>query len=133
MSFADGAKAQDKAKAAVRHTGLIRMGHDARIEQRRGFKRILIEKVGPHQLPLHLGERSMIGKRLLHLLSAYFERLQQIAVAPQKILQHVGQLSGGGRGIEREHPLHNMIGAGLVRRIEIARFGCRFEWTNDDP
>ena len=34
-------------------------------------------------------------------------------------------------GVERENPLDDMVGAGLVRRIEVARLGGRLERPND--
>ena len=68
MPFADRAHAQNEAAALHRGAGLVEMCHDARIEQRRRLEGILVEKVGPDQLPLHLGERGvsqwLVGKRM---------------------------------------------------------------------
>ena len=52
MPFADGAKAQDEATAALRRARLIGMGDDARIEQRRRFEGILVQEIGSDQLAL---------------------------------------------------------------------------------
>ena len=117
MTFADGAKAQDETKAPVRRSGLIRMCHDARIEQRGRFERILVEKVCAHQLALHLRKRGMVGKRLFHFLGARLEHLQQVSVPAQEILKNVGQLIGRCLRIERQNPFDNMVGAGLVRWV----------------
>ena len=50
-----------------------------------------------------------------------------------EILKHVRQLAGRGLRIEIQNALDDMIGPGLVRRIEVARFRRRLERTNDDP
>ncbi len=75
MTFADSTKAQDKAKAAVRYSGLIRMRHDARIEQRGRLERILVEEIGAHQLTLDSRERGVVGKRVFHFFGARLENL----------------------------------------------------------
>jgi hypothetical protein len=49
-----------------------------------------------------------------------------------EILQDIGKLVGNGVGIERENPIDDMIGAGLVSRVEIARFSRRLERAHDD-
>ena len=54
-------------------------------------------------------------------------------MAAFEILQHIGKLAGGGIRIERKHPVDDMIGAGLVGRVEIARLGRRLERPHDDP
>ena len=54
MPFADRAQAQDEAAPAFRRAGLIGMGDDARIEQRRGFEGIFVQKIGADQLALDL-------------------------------------------------------------------------------
>ena len=133
MPFADRAKAENEAQAAFRRARLIGMRHDAGIEQRRGFERIFVEKIGADQLALDLGKAPCAAKRLFHLVGARLERLQQVAMAALKILQHVGQLAGCGLGIERQNPVDDMVGAGLVGRVEIARFGRRLERAHDHP
>ena len=109
------------------------MRHDARIEQCRGFERIFIEKIGADQLTLNFGKSAVRRQGPFHFVGAGFERLQQVAVAAQEILQHVGELAGSCLGIECENPLDDMVGARLVGRIEIARFGRRLERTHDHP
>jgi hypothetical protein len=48
-----------------------------------------------------------------------------------KIFQYVRQLGGRCLRIEREHALDDMVGARLVGRVEIARFGRRLERAHD--
>src|SRR4029077_17394638 len=50
-----------------------------------------------------------------------------------EIVQDVGKLAGNRFGVEREDPVNDMIGTRLVGRVEIARFGCRFEGTHNHP
>ena len=52
MPLADRAKAEDEPEPAFRRAGLVGMGNDAGIEQRRGFKGIFVEKIGADQLAL---------------------------------------------------------------------------------
>ena len=54
-------------------------------------------------------------------------------MAAFEILQHIGQLAGGGGGIQRQHAVDDMIGPGLVGGIEIARLGRRLEGPHDHP
>ncbi len=54
-------------------------------------------------------------------------------MAAEEILQDVGKLTGRGFGTKCENPLDDMVGAGLVGRVEIARFGRRLERTHDHP
>ena len=75
----------------------------------------------------------MRHERVLHLCSARFEDVEQVPVSALKILKHLVQQSRGGFRIEPKHPLDNMIGADLVRRIEVAGLSCRLEGPDDDP
>ena len=109
------------------------MRDDAGIEQCRGLERILVEKISAYQLTLDLGKNAVSRKGPFHFVGAGFERLQQVAMTAQEILQDVGELTGRGSGIECENPLDDMVGAGLVGRVEIARFGRRLERTHDHP
>ena len=133
MSFADGAQTENEAQAALRRARLVGMRHDARVEQRRRFERIFVEKIGADQLPLVFGKGAVRRQGLLHLVGARLERLQQVAVAALEILQDVGELAGDGFGIQRQNPVDDMVGARLVGRVEIARFGRRLERAHDDP
>ena len=82
-------------------------------------------------MPLHLRERGMVGQRIFHLRGADLEGLQQVAVTAQEILENVGQLALRRLGIKRENPFDDMVGAGLVRRIEVAGLGRRLERPDD--
>ena len=131
MAFADGTKAQDEAKAIWRCSRLIGMRHDTRVEKSRGLERIFVQKIGADELPLDLRERDMIGERIFHLCGASLEGLQQVAVTAEEVLQNVGQLTVRCLGVEPENPFDDMVGAGLVRRIEVARLGCGLEGPNN--
>jgi hypothetical protein len=54
VTFADGTKAQNEATAIFRRAGLVRVPHDARIEQSGRFERVLVKKVRPNQAALRL-------------------------------------------------------------------------------
>ena len=131
MAFADGTKTEDEAQAALRRPGLIGMRHDTRIEQRRRLERLFVEKIGAHELPLHLRERGMIGQRIFHLCGSGLEALHQVAVTAEEIFQNVGQLTVCRLEVERENPFDDMVGAGLVGRIEVAGLRRRLERPND--
>ena len=50
-----------------------------------------------------------------------------------EIFEHIRQLYGRGVRIEPDDPVDDMVGARLVRRIEVARLDRRFERAHDDP
>ena len=75
----------------------------------------------------------MSRERLFHFVGAGFERLQQVAMAALEVLQDIGKLAGSGFGIECENPIDDMVGAGLVGWIEIARLGGGLERAHDHP
>src|SRR5690348_15383470 len=133
MPFADSAKAQDKSAAMLRCAGLIGMSNDAWIEQRRGFERIFVEKIGPDQAALRLTQWSMWFERLLHLRGARFKDVDQVSMATCKVFENLAQLLRGSFRLEPKHPVNDMIGADLVSRIEVARLSRGFEGPDDDP
>ncbi len=133
MPFANRTQAQNETSAARRRPGLIRMGNDAGIEQRRRFERILIEEIGTDQPPLFLRESRMRGERVFHFIGARLETGEQITVASLEILQHFGELVGGRLRIERQDSIDNVIRACLVRGVQVPRFGRRFEWAHHHP
>src|ERR1700712_5089865 len=108
------------------------MRYDAGIEQRRRLERILIEEISSDQLALDAGKSAVSRQRLLHLVGAELEFLQQIAMPALKILQHVCQQAGRDFRIERENTFDNVVGTGLVGRVKIARFSRRLERAHDD-
>ena len=133
MPFADGAKAQDEAAAAIRCAGLVGMPDDARIEQGRSFERIFVEKISADQATLRLVQRSMRCERVLHLGGALFKNVEQVPVSACEVFEHLAQLLRGGVSIEPKHPVNDMIGTDLVGGVEVARLSCRFEGPDDDP
>src|SRR5438445_11781280 len=97
------------------------MRHDTGIEQRRRFERILFKKIGADELSLDFGKTAMRRESLLHLVGTELERLQQVAMPPLEVLQHILEQAGGNLWIKRENALDDMVGARLVGRVEIAR------------
>ena len=90
-----------------------------------------LQEIGADQLALDAGKSAVSRQRLFHLVGAGLEFLQQVAMPALKILQHVGQLAGCDFRIERQDTLDDMVGAGLVGRVEVTRFGRRLEGTYD--
>jgi hypothetical protein len=72
-------------------------------------------------------------ERVLHLGGAGFENIEQVAVPALEILKHLIQQPRGVLGVEPKHPVDNMIGADLVRRVEVSRLSRRLEGPDDDP
>lgn len=133
MTLADSAKAQNELTAARRRTGLVGMPDNAGIEQSRGFKRILIEKICADQAPLRLVQFGMRRERILHLRRTCIKGVQQISVAALEIFQHIVQLLRRDLGVKLQNPVDDMVGARLISRIEVSRFDRRFEGSDDDP
>jgi len=131
MPLPDRAKAEDETTSAFRRAGLIRMRDDARIEQGRGLEGIFVQEVGADQLTLGLGENRMRREGDFHLVGALLEGRQQVAMAALEIIKDVGELVSCGLGIQRQDPLDDMVRAGLVGGIEVARLGRRPERPHD--
>jgi hypothetical protein len=53
-------------------------------------------------------------------------------VSPIEVLEHIGELSCGGRLVERHHTIDDVIGACLVVRTEILWLGQGFERPDDN-
>src|SRR5436309_8331216 len=133
MPFAYGAQTENETQATFRRVRLVGVPHDAGVEQGRGFERIFVKKIGADQLALNFGKAAVRIQRLFHYVGARLERLQQVAMPALEILQDIGELAGNGFCIECENSVDNMVGACLVGRVEIARFGRWLEWTYDHP
>ena len=131
MPFANGPETENEAQAAFRRARLVRMRHDAGIEQCRGLERIFVQEIGPDQLALDAGKSAVSRQRLFHLVGAELEFLQQVAMPALKVLQYVCQQAGCDFRIECQNTLDDVVGAGLVGRVEIARFGRRLEGAYD--
>ena len=54
-------------------------------------------------------------------------------MAAFEVFEHFGQLLRGSLGIEPKHPVDDMIGPGLVGRVEVSGFSRRLEGPDDDP
>ena len=65
MPLADRAQAEDEAPAAFRRAGLIGMGDDARVEQRRRFEGIFVQEIGADELALGFCESRVRGRARL--------------------------------------------------------------------
>ena len=109
MSLADCAQAQDESAAAVWRVRLIRVGHNARIEQRGGFEGILVQEVSPHEPALILSEGWMSVKSRAHLIRPRLEDFEQIAVSSPKVLKDVCQLAANGCHIQCQNAIHDVI------------------------
>jgi hypothetical protein len=75
----------------------------------------------------------MRRQRLLHDIGARLERLEQVAMAALKIFQHVIELADNRLRVQREDAADDVVGAGLVGRVEIAGLCRRLEWPHDNP
>jgi hypothetical protein len=131
MALSHGAKAQDEAHPACGCPALVRMRNDAGIEQGRRFEGVLVQKVGSHEPALFPGEGRVRGERVLHLLGAHFELLEQVAVPALEVFQHFGELDVRSPRVQREHPIDDAIRPRFVRRIQVSRFRGRLEGAHD--
>jgi hypothetical protein len=133
MPLANRAKAEDEPEPAFRCAALVWMTNDAGIEQRRGFKRIFVEKIGTDKPALHQAESGMIGKGPLHFVGAGLELSKQIGVSSLEVFQDIRKLRRRVLGAQGQNTVNDMIGPGLVGGIQIARFRGRLERPHDDP
>ena len=133
MTFADSTQAQDEPAPSLGCAGLVGVPDDARIEQGRGFERILVKKVGTDQVALRFAQHGMRLQGTFHLNRARIEDLEQVPVAALEIVEHVLQLLIGSVLIEPQHSADDMIGARLVGRVEIPGLDRRLERPHEDP
>ena len=131
MPLPDRAKTEDEATSAFRRAGLIRMRDDARIEQCGCFEGIFVQEVGSDQLTLHLGENHVRRKGDFHFVGTRLEARQQVAMAALEVLKDIGQVVGRHLGAKCQDPLDDMVRAGLVGGLEVARLGRRLERPHD--
>ena len=92
-----------------------------------------MQEVRADQAPLRRIQGGVRCKRVLHLNGAGLEDRQQISVPPFEIFENLGELARGGARLESDDPVDDMIGAGLIRRIEVSGLGRRFERSDNDP
>ena len=69
---------------------------------------------------------------IFHLRGTRLEDVDQVAVTPIEILQHVRHLLGGRVGGEPQHAADDVVGAGPVDRVEVTWLDGRFEGADDD-
>jgi hypothetical protein len=50
-----------------------------------------------------------------------------------EIVEHVAQLLGGSFGVEPKYPADDVISPNLIGRVEVTRFSCRFEGSDENP
>jgi len=72
-------------------------------------------------------------QRLFHLCGARLEDFQQVPVTAFEVFEHFGQLSRGSPGLEPKDPADDMVGPGLIGRVEVSGFSRRLEGSDDDP
>ena len=133
MTFADGAKAQDKAAAVLRRAGLVGVPDNTRIEQSRRLKRVLVEKVCANKPALCRIQFCVRLERVFHLFSASLEDSEEISVTALEIFEYVTQLLRSSFGIKPKHSLDDMISPRPVGWVQITRFSRRLERFDDDP
>ena len=92
-----------------------------------------MQKIGPNQLALYLGESAVSSKGVFHFVGARLEYLQQVAVATFEILKDVSQLAGRRLWIERQDAIDDMVRTRPVRGSEVARLGRWLEGTHHHP
>ena len=92
-----------------------------------------MKKICPDQAALRLVQFGMRLQRLFHLCGARLEDLEQVPVTTFEIFEHFGQLLRGSLGLEPKNPVDDMVGPGLVGRVEVSGFSRRFEGPDDDP
>lgn len=92
-----------------------------------------MEKVGADQAALRLVQWPVWIECHLHLGGPRLEDRKQVSVPAIEVLEHLGQLSGPGIGIEPQDPIDDMVGSDPIGRVEIPRLGGRLEGSNDDP
>lgn len=101
MPFTGGAQTEDEPPPARRHPRLIGVTHDTWIEQGRRFEGIFVQEVRADEAALVLCERSVGREGIFHLNRARLESLQQVAMATQEIFEHLSELAGDRRRIQR--------------------------------
>ena len=92
MALAHRAQTQDEAHPTRGCAGLVRMRHDAGIEQRRGLEGVFMQEIGADQPALLLAEAHMLDQRLFHFIGARLECVEQIAMTTLEILEHFGKV-----------------------------------------
>ena len=119
VSFARGPQTQDETQRALGHPGLVGMRHDGRIEQRRGFWRILVREVSADE-HLPFGRRLRAGFEMnLHLREAFAENIFNVFMPVRKFAEHLAHQPGNflfrqGHDPRDDSP-RDVIGGGTKR------------------
>jgi len=92
-----------------------------------------MEKISTNQPSLRGVQGRVRFQCFFHFRSTRLEDVEKISVAAFEILQHITQLPSRAFGIKPEDPIDDMIGPGLIRRVEVPGLGRRFEGSDDDP
>ena len=103
------------------------------LNKRRRFERVLVKKIGSDQAALRLVQYGMRLQCLFHLCGARLEDLEQVPVTAFEVLEHFGELPRGGSGLEPKNPADDMVGPGLIGRVEVSGLSRRLEGSDDDP
>ena len=92
-----------------------------------------MKKVRSDQATLRLVQYGMRLQCLFHLRGTRLEDLEQVPVTTFEIFEHLGELPRGSPGLKPKNPADDMIGPGLIGRVEISRLSRRPEGSHDDP
>ncbi len=132
VAFARGPEAQDEPQRAGRQVRLVRMRHDRRIEQRGGFERILVTKIGAEQELPFFGQVLVGVQARADLLESGFEKIPGLGVALTEF--HLHLLPKGVDFSFREgHDLGaNSDGAGVARKEKRPEQHARAVGMQDD-
>ena len=80
MSLPDRAQAHHEPQAALRHPGLVRMGHDAGVAEGRSFERVLARERCAEQQQARLGELALRIEAIGELVRVLTESADEVAV-----------------------------------------------------
>ena len=92
-----------------------------------------MKKIGSDQAALRLVQYGMRLQRLFHLCGARLEDLEQVPVTAFEVLEHFGELPRGSPRLEPKNPADDMVGPGLIGRVEVSGLSRRSEGSDDDP
>ena len=90
-----------------------------------------MQKIRSHEMALLWRERRVRHERSFHLMRLCLECLQEVAMAPDKIFEHLCELAADGGGIQTQYAFDNAIRAGFVDWVQIPGLGRRPEWPDD--
>ena len=114
-TFADGTKAQNESAPSIGCARLVGVPDDARIEQGRGFERVLVKKIRTDEVALRFRQYGMRLQCLFHLDSTRLEDLEKVPVTTFEVFEHVRQLLFSSVRLEPQNPADDMIGARSCR------------------